>query len=58
MTEQDFDKSESSEDVVRNCPNCGSVLVFSPEDGCLKCSSCGYMPESGEAVFAGQENDL
>ncbi len=58
MTEQGFNTSEYSADVVSTCPNCGSVLVFSPEDGCLKCRSCGYMPESGEAVFAGHENDL
>lgn len=31
---------ESSTDVAK-CPACGANMIFSPEDGCLKCEYCG-----------------
>ena len=51
---------ETTEDVVKKCPNCGSALVFSPQDGTLKCPACGHVAEAQEDSdsIASYENDL
>ena len=39
---------------TQNCPSCGSKLVFEPESGFLKCSSCGseYDPSMFDVLAA------
>lgn len=58
MSQEEFLKNEYAVDEVKTCPSCSSAMVFSPETGGLKCPFCGYTPEAGEVVTAGEENDL